>query len=531
MRWLVVIVAACGNPAAAPDAGSHADATADGSAAADWVVAVDASASAGHLDPALLGHYDLSGSLFDYGSNASLVSRMKAIGFSDWRVGLGRWEISTRLLPALTDGTDCNTSAFPAILRAPAGATDASLVADRDWFTDTGTPATLGDTADDKRYALGYIDSVLDEATALGATPYVDIDHMPIALSASRTFIRAGAIQGLSSPCVGSWSNHVSNVRPADDGIYAAAVVGLVRRVVEGPAGRAAPYWEIWNEPELGYAWDQSLEQPTGSLNAWFAMAVTTLVQLDAYRTGSSDAHAKALHFGLGSFASAQTAATVIQQFDATPLPNGAHVPVDFVSFHSYKNDPLELVADIAAVTSARAASTSYAHVELALSEWGNDLTTPPSPDLIDQALLTATVLARGATLGLDRAHRSLFYDFIPGVPYSLVHQDGTVNPVYHAYALLHGLIGDGATRLAIAGAPDGSFDAGDGAVLAGKGSDGVVRVLLVNRGSSSRTARIDGAGAVTAVSVFDDPVGAPHAAAPSAVVTVPARAIVLVTL
>src|SRR4051812_27182122 len=64
--------------------------------AADWVLAVAPERpAAGQLSPALLGHYDLSGSLLDYRGNATLIDRMKAIGFTEWRVGLGRWEFAT----------------------------------------------------------------------------------------------------------------------------------------------------------------------------------------------------------------------------------------------------------------------------------------------------------------------------------------------------------------------------------------------------------------------------------------------------
>ena len=544
MRWfagfgIVAAVACGGGPHAAPDSTTAGDAAGDGdggggdAAAADWPIAIDPSGSAaGALSPALLGHYDLSGSLFDYGSNAALVARMHDIGFADWRVGVGRWEMATRLLPALTSGSACDLSALPAVLDAPAGSTDASLIASRDWFTDTGSAVTLADTADDSRYALDYVRGVLDEAAALGATPYVDLDHDPIALSENRTFARGATPAGVTDPCLATWTNTVSNTRPADPAVFAAAAAGLVRRVVEGDAThapRAAPAWEIWNEPELGYAWDQDFEQPPGTLNAYFATAVDTLVALAQYRAAATAPAAKQLRFGLGSFAHAQTAASVLSGFDTQPLPDGSFVPVDFVSFHSYSNDPQAIVADIATVAAARAATTHYQGAGLALTEWGADLATPPDPSQIDQALIAALVIARGATLGLERADRSLFYDFIPGIPYSLVHQDGSVNPAFHAYELMHALIGGGADRLPIAGAPDGAFDGGAGAAVVGRGGDGVVRALLVNTGGAARTAGF--ATTPARVQVFDDPTAAPRDVAPTALVTVPARSIVLVQL
>ncbi|MGD8570347.1 MAG: hypothetical protein PVJ39_19825 [Gammaproteobacteria bacterium] len=72
-----------------------------------WLVSVDTAAAGQPLNTALLGHYDLSGALYDYDQVNGLVNQMQAVGFSEWRVGVGRWEVSTEMLPKLTDGTDC----------------------------------------------------------------------------------------------------------------------------------------------------------------------------------------------------------------------------------------------------------------------------------------------------------------------------------------------------------------------------------------------------------------------------------------
>jgi len=61
--------------------------------------------------------------------------------------------------------------------------------------------------------------------------------------------------------------------------------------------------------------------------------------------------------------------------------------------------------------------------------------------------------------------------------------------------------------RLAPAGIADGKFEAGMGAVLASKDSGGTIRVLFVNRNTSSRSASValDGAPTTpTTVYVFD---------------------------
>lgn len=514
-----------------------------GAPAADWVVAMRAGdPPAGRLSPALLGHYDLSGSLLGYAANPALIARMRAIGFAEWRVGLGRWEFATRLLPALADGhgTSCaaQLAQLPPTVRAPSGATDDTLIADRDWFIDNGRPVTSADTLDDGRYRLDYIRGVLDTAAVFGAAPFVDIDHMPRALGVSRTFVRGGVpLTGVTDPCLTTWTNHVSNTRPADPGVFADAVVGAVRRVVEGSAGappRAARYWELWNEPELGYAWDPSFELPPGSLNAYLATAVSSLTRLAAYRALSSNPRVAELRFGLGSFARAATAITVLGALDANPLPDGSFTPLDFVSFHAYSNDPLVIVEDIRQVVAARAASTHHRRIELALAEWGPDLTSSPPPTTMDLPLLAATVLARGATLGLEHAHHSLFYAFVPGLPYAVVAADGTALPMYHTYELLHALIAGGADRVAVTSAPDGALAQGTGAVLAGRTPDGALRVLVVNRDSAPHTVRIDlddAAATPSRIDVFDDPAAAPHAVPPAPVLALPARSLALITL
>jgi hypothetical protein len=529
-----LLVACSSSPSSSPDAGSP-----DAQVAVDWAIAVDPAVAAGPVSPALLGHYDLSGSLFDYRSNQALQDRMRAVGFAEWRVGLGRWEIMTRLLPTLADGqaTSCAPllAGFPAAALAPANATDATLIADRDWFSDTGQPVALADTASDARYRLDYVRGVIDTALAFGAEPFVDIDHMPRALSANRTFFRGGTVAGLASPCFGTWSNRVSNARPADPAVFAAAVVGLVRRVVEGSGGqpgRPVRYWELWNEPELGYAWEPSLEQPPGTLNAFFAAMLTTLVQLDAYRAGATAPAARALELGIGSFAYASTAASFLSSIDTNPLPGGQHVPLDFVSFHAYSNDPLAIIDELDKVARARAATTHYRDTELVLAEWGPNLGTPPSPTTMDIPLVVATVLARAPAFGITRAHHSLFFEFFPDVPFALLDQDANPMPLYHAYALLHAAIGGGATRLVVAGAPTGALADGDGAVLVVRGADGIVRALVVNRGATARSVALELAGArvtPTRVRVFDDPAVGPREISPTSEVTLPARSIALV--
>ncbi|MBV8201944.1 MAG: PD40 domain-containing protein [Acidobacteria bacterium] len=295
-----------------------------------------------------------------------------------------------------------------------------------------------------------------------------------------------------------------------------------MKRVVEGSGrerGRPVRYWEVWNEPELAYAWNPSV----GDFNSYLQTAVMTHQALDAYRRQAANPNGKAIRIGLGSFADASTAAQLLPALDA------AGVPFDFISFHAYDDDPLAIVAKIEQVAAARQASAGRQDVELALAEWGPSLDkTTLDPKTMDLALHNATVIALGAAAGLTHAHHSIFWEFDDGEPAALAFIDhhGTPKPAYYAYALLAQVIGAGSARLAPVGAADGRLDGGMGAVLAARDGAGKVRVLLVNRSTAARTATVDAV--PTAVTVFDDPARPPHAVAPSAVMTVPPRALLL---
>lgn len=99
-------------------------------AAIDWEIKLDPGAPTEPLSPALLGHYGVSGDLLSHDQEAELAPAMSSVGFSDWRVGTGRWESSALLLPTLTD-----TTLRPIVMpeaAAPAGADELTLIAARD---------------------------------------------------------------------------------------------------------------------------------------------------------------------------------------------------------------------------------------------------------------------------------------------------------------------------------------------------------------------------------------------------------------
>jgi hypothetical protein len=217
------------------------------------------------------------------------------------------------------------------------------------------------------------------------------------------------------------------------------------------------------------------------------------------------------LKFGLGSFASEATAAAALSAFDAVP------VPMDFISFHGYDDDPLALVDKIDEVALAAQTSTNYKDIEIVLAEWGPDLATRTH----DQAyaagmgppLHAATVIALGAAAGLDRTHNAIFYDYHPSLALGLVDYNGQPRTLYRGYEMMARVIVPGAERLRPGGLSDGRLDSGMGAVLVSRDGAGIVRILLVNRNSSERSAiiELDGSavtpGTIYAFDGTDDPI------------------------
>jgi hypothetical protein len=70
--------------------GSGSDADEDTGIDASWTIVVDSSGNGSPLHPALPGHYDLSGVLYDYPNISGLAAAMSVTGFSEWRIGAGR---------------------------------------------------------------------------------------------------------------------------------------------------------------------------------------------------------------------------------------------------------------------------------------------------------------------------------------------------------------------------------------------------------------------------------------------------------
>lgn len=516
-----------------------------------WRLSILPEQKKGQVSPFLLGHYDLSGDMFQYHKKANLIDRMKQVGFREWRISTGRWEVGTWLFPTLTDGQSCASAlqGFPLEALVPAGKSDIDLMQERDWFTYTdGQSVTTAMTKDPQRYQLTYLRRQLDIVEAFGAQAFVSLDHMPRALAANTKPVRQTGLL-YQDPCWKTFTNAISNSRPADPAVYAAAVVGLVRQIVEGsnlqPA-RNVPYWEFGNEPEFPEFWDRSYLLAQGAkgedlqkkaMDSFFQSAFATLLALHDYRTQSINPQTRQLRLGLGSFALTSTAVAVLKTLDQNLLPSGKPIPVDFLSFHAYSNDPLLLLQQIEQVVAARSASRHLQNIELVLAEWGPELNGQGWNDTnMDLPLLVGSVLTWSAYLGIQRAHHSIFWDFYSQnrIRFGLLDHAGQPKALWYAYQLLHETIGSGRVLLALQGVLNGKLEEGLGATLVTQDEQGMVRILLVHRGSQPRVVEFQWAGKPIqpkSILLFDQPQVAPRSIPVSSSLTLPPRSIALFLL
>ena len=522
MRFFAVAVLAVGCGTGSSTA--PPDASTDAPIVPTWSIGVDGAHPGAAVSPSLLGEYDLAGALWHYDQVPGLVDAMKSVGLPEWRVSVERWEGRSEMFPTTTDGQTCTYPEPTAFVDA--GATDTDLVRARDWFVDDGNVVTLADTQNDARYSLAYARSAIDVATAFGAQPFVSIDATPKALSRGTQFVR--------TDCYWSFLNGVSNAPPSDTGVFAAAVAGLVQRLVEGSGGepgRPITQFEIWNEPDGGF-WDKSFDPDyAGPTSIFWDMVQKTLGALDAYRASAKRAD---LRFGVGGFAGVAAALDAIPRLDAMP------VAADFVSFHAYSMDPIQIAQQVESVVAALHASQHLQNAQVALTEWGPSdqiehfEESRLDPDLayatsIEPALFTATVLARGAAAGLAHAHHVFFWDWFPFRIRGLLQNDLTTRPQFYAFRMMGDAIANGARTLPVTGASDTRV------VLAVSDQAARKRVLLVNRETSPQVGQIVLSGAPvspTRIRVYDDPAGAIADVSPTGdTFEVPPSSIVLVDL
>lgn len=524
-----------GDDSGTPDGGNDAG-------PADWQVTLDLDAGGARLAPEQSGAYELSGAIYQYDQVPGLVTQMQALGFKYWRVGLGRWEIGSEEF-ASVPATDGGTLNCPAPVLAFQTSTHASLdelVAYRDFFKLNVDHAPAGldvnDMDDPANYDFTYVDTVVAEAEAFGAEPYLDIDYVPKALSSVQTY-------GVAD-CTNTFANGVTTAPPVDDGLYARAVVHVLVHLLDGwPNGstkHVLHYVEIGNEPEnVPYFWSGTEQQ----FDVWFA-SVAALV--GAYRDSvkATDAAWAGLKVGGGSFAEAPGGRNWLPHLLDVLDNASAPVPLDFLSMHSYHDIPQAVVGDeVGTVTELFASRHAgrYFGTELVLAEWGpglNELSNASFNQSIQAPLVYGAGLAGAEATGYAFTQKALFYDFAhlangAGMTYGLIDWQGQPEPAYHAFALFQQLVADTPLRLSFPAVfPANGFD---GIAVGGVNAAGTqVQLYVVNLIASDRVLQIDGTAMTQAtLQVLDGTGAAVRTVGPMSPsrVTVPKQSVTLIQL
>ncbi|HTP38209.1 MAG TPA: hypothetical protein VMI92_01425 [Steroidobacteraceae bacterium] len=292
------------------------------------------------------------------------------------------------------------------------------------------------DAKGDVSYNFSYIDQIYDGLLADGVRPFVELSFMPQKLSSDPLGI------------FGFWYKP-NNAPPKDYAKWDAMITAFAQHLIEryGIDEVASWYFEVWNEPNIGF-WGGKPYQPT-----YFELYDHTARALKAV--------SPRLRVGGPSTAQAAWAG----DFIAHVVQN--NVPADFVSSHVYANDTSQDVFknDIAvprdqmvcrAVRKVHDEITASAMPRLPLifSEYNASYANEPNvTDSVYMGPWMATTIAQcdGLTEAMSYWSFSDVFEeqgvvktpFYGG--FGLVAADDIPKPAYHAFALLHHL---GDTRL-----------------------------------------------------------------------------------
>jgi xylan 1,4-beta-xylosidase len=312
---------------------------------------------------------------------------------------------------------------------------------------------TLVDVKDTPLYSFHNVDQVHDFLRSIDMRPMVELSFMPRMLaSSSKTVFHYNA--NVTPPC--------------DYGNWAALISRLARHWVKRYGAEEVSRWpiEVWNEPNLQSFW-------TGSKAEYFKLFDFTYKAL------------KHVHPGLRVGGPVTAKNAWIDDF--LQFCEGAKVPPDFVSTHTYPTDAFgspgdDTVAQLAAGhlgilhEQAREVRRIVGDRPLYYTEWS---TSSNSRDELHDAPYAAayivhTLLNMGTLV--DAYSYWTFSDifsenYFPSKPFQggfgLLTIHGVPKPAYRAYQVLHAL---GTERLEVAGNHDTVFvwviDGTDGATV-----------------------------------------------------------------
>ena len=352
---------------------------------------VDAGTVTGSLAPLWADHYDLSYTHLNYKGDPAFTPLFQSLAPRSLRCSVGRWEVG------MTPPTNANS-------------TDTNLLrlVDREYYRGGNN---LTDADDPTKYDFTWLDAQLAAITGDGVLPFLCFDYMPFTLSSEQNPGNANNLAAADATL--SFSNGIRTAPPASDNVYARVVRNVVRHVrgqFAGSTDFGITHIEVGNEPDLIDGGAQPLPFFwTGSRAQFISMynAIAVDIAADAQISGL-------VQLGAGSFAFQTHEPTPFFAVDFLADVAANSTRLDFVSYHSYSDDPLDHFASCQRLTTVMSLLSLSKPVVNA--EWGRALDgLDPVYDTIEHGLFRAKTMMLLQLHGVQFAHEALLRDVFPG--------------------------------------------------------------------------------------------------------------------
>lgn len=281
-------------------------------------------------------------------------------------------------------------------------------------------------------YSYMYVDALFDYLLSIGMKPFVELGFMPNALASGNKTIFW-------------WRGNVTP--PKDYNKWEAFIKNLVQHFTEryGAAEVKTWYFEVWNEPNLSPGFWSSTQEEYFKLYKYTAQAVKAVNP--SYRIG-----------GPGTAGAAWESETI-------EFCKKNHVPIDFISTHSYgvnqgfldeygqtgtalSKDPMNVSGDVLQ-SRKEITQSSFPNLELHYTEWSASYT--PADPIHDSYHEAAYILEKLKQVGKAAQSMSywVFTDIFeePGPRHQAFHGgfgllsiQGINKPAFFAYQFLNKL-------------------------------------------------------------------------------------------
>jgi hypothetical protein len=325
------------------------------------------------------------------------------------------------------------------------------------------------------------LDEMVQTAYQAGAVPEVIIQGMPHCLDEDAP--------GGANP-----SNYVP-----DPGLHTQMWNTLIFELGMHEISEGVRYFEIWNEPDWFYFWSGTESQ-----------------YLSLYQETSLDLEKAALFSHIKIYVGGPTMANVLSVLDTNWLGPflsfvaSNHLPLDFLSWHLYPNDPLAgplsqggsplcfgqppgpgtnlcyynhvltAGAFMATVNTAKQMLANYPslHPQIFIDEWNVDAEYDPREDTSYDAAFSMAVLQGCDETGVARMD---YYDMVDGSfsTFGMLNENYGLKPVAYAFSFFHAAAGN----IISSGTYPEQYPEGSGGigVISTKNSAGVIHVIIYN--------------------------------------------------